>query len=255
MNRLQLYRWLPVLFLGTALLVWELGVRAGGISPLFFPAPSVILRTFVKLVFNGQIMAHLGVTLGRVCLGFSLGSISGMVFGLLMGRSCRLRVAVDPVIAAAHPIPKLAIFPLIMIVFGIGEISKVIIVAVAAFFPVVINTMAGVRQIHPIHFEVAKNYGANTVKIFTRVVIPGGLPFILTGFRLALNLALVITIAVELVAAERGLGAMIWLAWQTLRTEELYTGIAVTACLGICFNVLLRFVTTRLIPWQVKENT
>lgn len=236
------------------MLIWELGVRAGEISPLFFPAPSVIFRTFVKLVSGGQIMDHLGITLWRVCTGFILGSIPGVVLGLLMGRSRRLRVAIDPCIAATHPIPKLAIFPLIMIVLGIGEISKVVIVAVAVFFPVVINTMAGVRQIHPIHFEVAQNYGANAIKIFTRVVIPGGLPFILTGFRLAMNLALVITIAVELVAAERGLGAMIWLAWQTLRTEELYTSIAVTACLGICFNILLRYVTTRLIPWQVKES-
>jgi ABC-type nitrate/sulfonate/bicarbonate transport system permease component len=237
------------------LTVWELGVRTGGISSLFFPAPSVIVQTTLRLLAGGQLLGNLGVTLLRVLLGFSLGSISGVILGLLLGRSCRLRSALDPLIAAAHPIPKLAIFPLVMILFGIGEISKVIIVAVAAFFPMVINTMAGVHQIHPIHFEVAKNYGASNIKIFTRVVIPGGLPFILTGVRLALNLALTITIAVELVAAERGLGAMIWLAWQTLRTEELYSSIAVTACLGLSFSGLLRWTTTRLIPWQAKEST
>ena len=250
MNRTSFNRWLPVLLCATALVVWEVGVRTGGISSLFFPAPSVITQTTVRLLASGQLLENLGVSLLRLFLGFSLGSICGVVLGLLLGQSRRLRAAIDPLIAAAHPIPKLAILPLIMILFGIGEISKVVIIAVAAFFPMVINTMAGVQQIHPIHFEVAKNYGASNRKTFTRVVIPGCLPFILTGVRLALNLAITITIAVELVAAEKGLGAMIWMAWQTLRTEELYSSIAVTACLGISFSLLLGWITARLIPWQ-----
>jgi NitT/TauT family transport system permease protein len=138
-----------------------------------------------------------------------------------------------------------------MIVFGIGETSKVVVVAVASFFPMLINTMAGVRQIHPIHFEVAKNYGASLRKIFTRIVVPGSLPLILTGMRLALNIALLLTIAVELVAAQKGLGSMIWFAWETMRTEELYVSLIVTAILGISFNFLLQTITKYLIPWRV----
>ena len=180
-----------------------------------------------------------------------LGGIPGMVLGLLMGWSRRLRIVIDPLIAAAHPIPKIAILPLIMIVFGIGESSKVIVVAVAVFFPMLINTMAGVRHIHPIHFEVAQNYGAGLIKVFTRIVVPGSLPMVLTGARLALNIALLLTIAVELVAAQEGLGAMIWFAWQTMRTEELYASLIVIAALGIGFNLLLQSLTKHLIPWRV----
>lgn len=246
-------RWLPAVVVFVALTAWELGVRTGVISSLFFPAPSFIALTFVQLIANGKLAVNLGATLLRIFLGFTLGGIPGMVLGLFMGWSRRLRIVIDPFIAAAHPVPKIAVLPLIMVIFGIGESSKVIVVAVATFFPLLINTMAGVRQIRPIYFEVAKNYGASFLKIFTRVVVPGSLPMILTGARLALNIALLLTIAVELVAAQRGLGSMIWFAWETLRTEELYASIAVTAVLGISFNFLLQRMATHLVPWQVER--
>ena len=165
-----------------------------------------------------------------------------------------MRRIIDPLVAALHPIPKIAVLPLIMIVFGIGESSKIVSVAVAVFFPVLINTMAGVLQISPIYFEVAKNYGASLFRVLTRVVVPGSLPMVLTGMRLALNVALVVTIAIELVAAQEGLGDMIWFAWETLRTEELYVSLAVTAALGISFNVLLQYLTARLVPWQAERE-
>ena len=157
-------------------------------------------------------------------------------------------------LAAAHPVPKIAILPLIMIIFGVGELSKRIVVAAAAFFPLLVNTMAAVRQIPPIYFEVAANYGATVTKVFTRVVIPGSLPLMLAGVRLALNVALLLTIAVELVAAQEGLGKMVWLAWETLRTENLYAGLAVISALGISFNFVLHRLASRLVPWQVERT-
>ena len=130
-----------------------------------------------------------------------------------------------------------------------------VVVAVGVFFPMLINTMAGVRQISLIHFEVAQNYGASLFKVFTRVVVPGSLPLVLTGARLALNIALLLTIAVEMVAAQEGLGEMIWFAWETLRTEELYASLIVIAALGISFNFLLQRLRARLVPWQVERGT
>ncbi len=251
-QRLEL--WLPATIVVVGLAIWEWQVRAGGLSALFFPAPSTIALTFVRLLANGRLTTNVGATLSRLLLGFALGGIPGMVLGLFMGWSRRLRVIIDPFIAAGHPIPKIAILPLFMVIFGIGELPKVIVVAVVAFFPMLINTMAGVRQISPIHFEVARNYGASLSKVFTRVVLPGSLPLILTGARLALNVALVLTIAVELVAAQKGLGRMIWFAWETLRVEELYASIAMAAILGISFNLFLQRVTMRLAPWQVERE-
>jgi ABC-type nitrate/sulfonate/bicarbonate transport system permease component len=252
---LRLEWWLPAVIVAGVLAVWEWRVHTGGLSALFFPAPSAIALTLGRLLASGELATHVSATLSRLFLGFALGGLPALILGLAMGWSRRLRAVVDPFIAAAHPVPKIAVLPLIMIVFGIGESSKVVVVAVAAFFPMLINTMAGVRQISPIYFEVAENYGAGLFKVFARVVVPGSLPLVLTGVRLALNVALLITIAVELVAAQEGLGEMIWFAWETLRTEELYASLLVTAALGIGFNFLLQRLAARLVPWQVERET
>lgn len=246
--------WVTALIIIAPLMIWEVLARSGRISSLFFPAPSVILLTSIQLITNGKLSIHLGITLWRVFIGFFLGGISGLILGMAMGWSRSLRMVIDPLIAAAHPVPKIAILPLIMILFGIGESSKIVVIAVATFFPMLINTVAGVRQINPIHFEVAENYGASLNKIFTRVIMPGSLPLVLTGARLALNMALLVAIAVELVSAQEGLGAMIWLAWQTLRTEELYVSLFVTAALGMILNFLLQRMTLYLVPWQTEQK-
>ena len=251
----RLERWLPAAVVAVALAIWEWQVRIGGLSALFFPAPSTIARTLARLVTSGELVTHLRATLSRLFLGFALGGLPGLILGLAMGWSRRLRAIFDPLIAAAHPVPKIAVLPLIMIIFGIGESSKIVSVAVAVFFPVLINTMAGVRQISPIYFEVAKNYGASLFRVLTRVVVPGSLPLVLTGTRLALNTALVLTIAVEVVSAQEGLGEMIWFAWQTLRTEELYASLIVIAALGISLNFLLQRLTARFVPWHVERET
>jgi len=178
----------------------------------------------------------------------------GLVLGLAMGSSSRLRTVLDPLVAALHPLPKIAVLPLIMIIFGIGEASKVVVIAIACFFPMLLSTAAGVRQIHPIYFQVAENYGARLLQVFTRVVLPGSLPLVLSGLRLALNTALLLAIAVELVAAREGLGSMIWFAWETLRTEDLYATLATTAALGISFNLVVQRLTAKLVPWQVERE-
>lgn len=234
--------------------IWELSVYMTWLSALFFPAPSVILSTFIKLMVNKKIVESTGITLWRVFQGLLLGGISGLILGLILGWSPRLYRVINPLVAAGHPVPKIAILPLIMIIFGIGESSKIVVIALTTFFPILINTALGVQQISPIHFEVAKNYGANTIKTFTRVIIPGSLPMILAGLRLSLNLAILVAIAVEMVSAQRGLGAMIWLAWQTLRTEELYVSLGVTAALGIIFNFLLQRLAKTLLPWRENDE-
>jgi ABC-type nitrate/sulfonate/bicarbonate transport system permease component len=252
---MRLEWWLPASMFAAAMLGWEWLSRSGRLSPLFFPAPSVITLTLVRLVLSGKLASNLAATLTRVLLGLALGGFPGLILGLMMGWSQRLRLIIDPFIAAAHPVPKIALLPIIMIIFGIGESSKVIVVGVAAFFPMLLNAMAGVRQISPIHFEVAQNYGASPLKVLTRVIVPGSLPLVLTGARLALNSALLLTIAVELVAAQKGLGVMVWFAWQTLRTEELYASVAVAAILGASFNLLLQRLTAHLVPWQVERES
>jgi ABC-type nitrate/sulfonate/bicarbonate transport system permease component len=251
---IKLEPWTPAIVLGFGLILWQWLSISGYISQLFFPAPSSILSTLSKMIVQGTIFPHIKATVSRLVLGFLIGGSAGLFLGLSMGWSQRLRTIVDPMIAAIHPIPKIAIFPLIMIIFGIGEASKVAAIAIAAFFPMLINSMAGVRQLNPVYFEVTHNYGASAWKTFSRVVFPGSLPSILAGLRLALNTSMVIAIAVELLAAKEGLGVVIWFSWQTLRIEELYASLIVIAVLGVGINLTLQFLTRRLAPWSIDET-
>jgi NitT/TauT family transport system permease protein len=239
-----------VILVVAALLLWEALARAGVISAFYFPAPLKVADTLAELVASGELMAQLHITLARMLPGLLLGGIPGLALGLAMGWSARLRAVVDPLVAALHPVPKMAILPLVLVVFGIGETSKIVLVGLATFFPMVINAMAGVRQINPIHFEVAKNYGARPLQVLWRVVLPGSLPLTLSGLRLALNMAFHVTIALEIVAATTGLGALLWLSWEVLRVHLMLATLVVIAALGISFNLILQWLAGRLVPWQ-----
>jgi NitT/TauT family transport system permease protein len=166
-----------------------------------------------------------------------------------MGASERVRLLLDPVIAATYPIPKLAIFPLLMVIFGMGELSKIMAVAIGCFFLVLLNAMTGVRNINTVYFDVAKNYGASNWQLFTRVILPASLPMIFTGIRLALGMSLIVVVGVEFVSANYGIGALIWNGWVTFEIEKLYVGIFLCAVLGILFTGVLTWAEIRITPW------
>jgi ABC-type nitrate/sulfonate/bicarbonate transport system permease component len=231
------------------LAIWELVIRAGWYTGLFFPAPSAIARALGDSLANGQLWLHLSATLLRIAGGLAIGGLAGLLLGLAMGSWRGLRTVVDPIIAAIHPVPKLALFPLLIVLLGIGERSKIASVSVGAFFPMVLNTLAGVRSISPVHLDLARNYGASTWKLFSRVLLPGSLPMILTGLRLSANVAFHATIGVEMVGSRIGLGSLVWLSWQTFRIEQLYATVTVIALVGLGITMLLRGIARRSAPW------
>ena len=147
----------------------------------------------------------------------------------------------------------MALFPLFLVIFGIGESSKVAMTAASAFFPMVLSAMAGVRQISPAHYEVAQSYGAGRRRVLTAVVLPGSLPWVLTGVRLAVNTAMLVAVAIELVSGTNGVGGRVWFAWQTLRTPDLYATLVVIAVTGIVLNVALDLARARLVPWDTER--
>jgi NitT/TauT family transport system permease protein len=262
----------------TLLLLWELAVYLEWIDARFFPAPSAILAALWALTVKGELLGklwllpglivqgdwigartvlvegHVWVSLYRIFLGFLLGAVPGIILGVLMGMSRTLRVALDPLISAVYVLPKIAILPLVMLVFGIGELSKVVIVAVASFFLVLINTSVGVRDIDPIFFEAGRNYGANRWQMFWHIIIPGAMPVIFAGLRLSLGTALIVIIAAEFVAAKYGLGYLIWFSWQTLLTENMFAGLVVIMALGMLFTSGLQAWERRLMPWQREDR-
>ncbi len=233
-----------------ALLLWEGLVRAGRLNALFFPPPTLVFGTMIAMTASGELPLEVGASLRRVLVGFVLGAGPAVVLGLAMGWSRRLRALVEPMIAATYPVPKIALLPMIMLIFGIGEASKIVIVAVGAFYPAAINAIAAVLEIRPTYFEVARNFGASRWKTFTRVVLPGSLPIVFTGLRLAFGIALLLVVAAEFVAAREGVGAMIWLAWQTLRTEKLYAGVVTWAGLGLLSTAALAALERRIVRWS-----
>ena len=243
-------RWAAPVLAVVLLVTWEALARLEWIPVTFFPAPTVILATLGRLTSSGELPRHLGATVWRLVLALVWGGGAGLVLGMAMGYSTKLRTVLDPFVAALHPVPKLSLLPLIMLIFGIGWFSKALVVAVSTFFPMVINTMVGVRQIDPAYFDVAKVYGASRWRIFRRVVLPGSLPSILAGARMSMNRALGAAIGLELITADNGLGAMLFFAWQTLRTEQIYATLFVIAVLGYLFRVSTDLLASRLVPWQ-----
>lgn len=243
-------RWAAPLLALALLSLWELAARRGWIPTLFYPAPTAILGTVGRLAASGELAKHLGATLGRLAVAFVAGGGFGLLLGVALGWWPVLRAVVDPFISALHPIPRLALLPLILLLFGISYFSKILVVAVATFFPMVINAMAGVTQIDPNYFDVARLYRASRWRVFWRVLLPASLPMILTGARLALIRALGATIGLELITAQNGLGSLLYFAWQTYRTEELFATVFVIAALGYGFRAVLDAVSHRLAPWQ-----
>jgi NitT/TauT family transport system permease protein len=235
------------------LLVWELLVHAGAIDSRFFPAPSAIFIRMADLMSSGELWMHIWASLQRLFFGFWLGLVPALLLGVMMGLSRPIRAALQPLISGTYPIPKSALLPLILLIFGLGEMSKVVMVAIGVFYPVVLNTVTGVAQVSPIYYDVAKNYGANKWKVFRTVAIPGAMPSIMTGIELGAGLGLILIAIAEMMGAQEGLGFMIWNAWQLFSVETMYVGIFIIAVIGYALALLLAEVGRLLMPWNRRS--
>ena len=232
------------------LLIWEICARLGLIDVRFFPAPSKIFTQLMILAENGQLWKHFSASMQRLFWGFLFGGIPALILGVTMGLSRPLRMIVEPVISATYPIPKSAILPLVLLIFGLGESSKIVMVGIGIFYPIVINSMAGVLEISKIHFDVSRNFGASRWQVFRTVALPGAMPLILTGVRLGIGLGLVLISLAEIVGAKSGLGFMMWNAWEILSVETMYVGLLVIAMLGIAFTILINELERLIVPWK-----
>ena len=249
------YRLIPALLIAIGLLLWEWSVHSGRTSALFFPAPTTIVATLARLLALDDLLSDVAVTLYRMGVGLLIGGSAGIALGLLMGWSARVRMVAEPFVAGLHPIPKTALLPLLLILMGIGDQPRFALVALATFFPMLINTMSSVRSIDPVYLEAASNYGARGFRLFRRIIVPASLPGILSGGRIAVNTAMTIAITAELLMSRNGLGARIWMAWETLRTENLYATLIVIAAIGLLINWLTVRLERRLMPWSPVTMT
>lgn len=242
---------LAVVVLGTG---WELLSRKGVLNPAYFPPATQVAAVLAEGLSAGELLPHVGATLQRLAVAFLLAALPGLVLGVCMGLWGTVRRVADPYVALLYPIPKVALLPLMLILFGVGERAFVVTGAFTAFFQVVVNTMDGIRQVDPTLVEVGRNYGARGVGLFWKVVLPAALPGILTGLRLGLGLTLVTVVAVEFAVAKSGLGHVVWSAWQTLATPRMYAAFVVVGALGLFLTRGLRRLQDRLLAWQTSVD-
>jgi NitT/TauT family transport system permease protein len=236
----------PIAFI----LIWEAIARYNLIDVRFWPAPSSIMDTFAKMFSSGEIFRHLRVSLLRIVLGFALGTIPALILGLAMGLFRWLRTILNPFVAFAYPIPKSSILPLIMLIFGLGEMTKIVTVALGVFFLVLINTIAGVRNINSIYLDAAKNFGAGYFDTLIHVALPGALPLIFAGLKLGLGTGLIMIVIAEMVGARDGLGYLVWESWQSFSVTRLYVGLFVIGLLGYLSNIMMEELERILVPWK-----
>lgn len=243
-------QWLTISSPILLLVLWELLSRTEIIDSRFFPPPTSIVQTFWDLARSGELFSHVGISLTRIVFGFIAGTIPGILLGLLMGMYRPLKSFFSPLLMALMPIPTLALMPLILILFGIGEISKVITIAGSVFFPVVINTAAGVANIDSSYLDVAKNYGVGPKDFFLKIALPGALPVMMEGIQMGQAIALLTIVAAEMIGAQSGIGYLIWSSYKVFNFNPMYVGLILISFFGYIFSILLRWLQHKLVPWQ-----
>jgi taurine transport system permease protein len=230
------------------------GVTASGlIAPLFLPGPGDVALRLVELAHNGfvgaTLLQHAGASLARVGLAMVFAVVTAIPAGMAMGLWPRVNAALDPLIEFYRPVPPLAYLPLIVIWFGIGEVTKVILITMAIFAPLAIGTASGVRRVDPDRVRAARSLGASRDQVVWLVIFPSALPDILVSLRIALGVGWSTLVAAELVASTRGLGFMVQSASQMLVTDVVVAGILVIAAIALVMELLLRWVERRFAGW------
>lgn len=229
--------------------VWEVVARAGVFPPRLFPTLETVATTLAQLTVSGILPHHAALTLYRLAAGFALAGLAGVVLGIAMGRWRRAEAILLPLVSIGAPIPGLAYAPLFLLWFGLGDSGSIVLVAFVSAFPIALNTWTGVKAVKEVWVRAARTMGADDRRLFRFVILPGALPYILTGLRLGLAQAWRILVAVEMLAAVPwGLGWLIFGAREFLDTDAMLAGIALIAVIGL---VLEKLVFQRLERYTV----
>jgi NitT/TauT family transport system permease protein/sulfonate transport system permease protein len=242
--------------LGTALffLAWEIVARLGILNRALLMPPTDLLATVYNLVVSGELFRHLGASVWRALLGFVSGSVAGILIGIATARVSTFRHLSDPLLQMFRAIPSIAFVPLAIFWFGIGEFSKIFLIAWGVFFPVWVNTFLGVRDCNPLLLRAASTLGAGGWRMLWSVVLPAALPMILAGLRISLAVAFVLLVAAELAGAMAGVGYFIQLSAQVFRVDQMFVGLLTLGFLGFLADFFFVAITRRLFPWYGAEG-
>jgi len=222
-------------------IIWEIIGQMGLINPLFFAWPSTIFKAFYKIVTNPDFFGHISVSLLEVSVGYAAAAITAIPIGILMGRAKIIENLLDTYITALNAVPRVALMPLVILTFGIGLSSKMFLVFLGSFFPILINTFHGVKNIDPLMVDMAKIFGAKRLPMVTEVFIPSIMPYMLAGFRIGLSLAFIMVVVGEFFAATQGVGYMIAFEAGRYNTSGVLAWVLIISAITIFFTEIIRF--------------
>lgn len=232
------------------LALWEGLTRSGLVNPRLFPSLEAIGQQFLVLLASERLAMHVGASLTRVVAGFTLATIVGLLLGVLMSRVAVFGRIFEPLFSLGYPVPRVALYPIFVFVFGLGHLSKVALVTLECLYPIAIHTYYGMRDVNPVYVWSAQNMGATRGQVFLRVITPAAAPHIFSGFRIALPVAFVITVLTEMVSSTEGLGWLITYASASLSRAQVFAGLGVVAVVGFVLDRLLAALRNRLIFWE-----
>ena len=246
------------LLIGTAAVViffavWQAVGSARIVSRLFLPAPTDVVEAFTELVKDGELAQDLGYSGAEFAIGYVLAAVIAIPFGLLLGWYPRARYALDPFVTFLYATPRIVLLPLFIIWFGIGMESKIAVIFLGAFFAILINTTAGVRNLDAHLIKVARSLGAGDLTIFRTIALPGSVPFILTGLRLGIGHALIGVVVGELVAAQHGIGRMMAIAGATFQSSKVFAGLFFIAAAGMLLTYALQRLERHFDAWRPQR--
>jgi NitT/TauT family transport system permease protein len=247
-------RILPFVLVALAAIAWEWASRSGLWSPLLFPSLGRIFNELVRFFSRTELLLEAWTSLYRALGGFGLAAAIGVPLGIVMGRSRFIGALLDPFFSGTYAVPKLALFPIFIFVFGIGSLSKVVLVFLECLYPIVVMTYAGARDVQEKLLWSARNMGASHAAILRRVVIPATTPFIFAGFRVAVPVAMIVVVITEMVASADGLGYQVIYALSSLRTDRMLAVVVVIAILGWLLDKAVVLARDRLIYWEKLDT-
>lgn len=236
------------------LLLWQVLTAAHVFPPEVLVSPQAVLAAFDSLIRSGELARHLGESLQRLLWGFGIGSASGLLFGLAMALSVTFSRLFDPLFQALRQVPVLAFIPLLILVFGIDEVFKIVIIAKAAFFPTALSTLDGVRGVPRAWFEVARIYRTPLPALVWRVLIPATVPAVLSGVRLSLTRAWLVLVAAELIVADSGIGQMMEMGRQMFRLDVVMVGVIVAGVIGFALDRSFVLLQARMLRWRPAQT-
>ncbi|TCT03600.1 ABC transporter permease [Aquabacter spiritensis] len=229
---------------------WQLIAMSGAFTPVLLPSPMAVLQAGWEMLLSGALLPHIAASLARVCQGFVLATLIAVPLGIATGWSARTGNFIEPIVELFRPIPVLAILPLAILWFGIGEASKIFLITYGSFFPIFINTIAGVRFVDPVYVQAAESLGATRMQIFRRVVLMAAMPDIVVGLRLGLGFAFLTLVAAEMIASTRGIGYLIVDTQLTFQTDRTMVAMLLFGFLGFFMSMLLLLIERRLLKWK-----